>query len=80
MTRLEIDEIEPGEGGVHGRADEVVGEVVELVVGEQRLVGRRTDGCIHVRVTSHGDRARRTVGRRVAHAARVCELKADDQV
>ncbi len=62
VARLEIDELEPGEGGVHGGAHEVVGEGVELVVGEKRLVGRRTDGCIHVRVTSHGDRCGAPVG------------------
>ena len=80
VAGLEVDEIEPGDGGVHGGSHEVVSEGVELVIGEERLVGRRTDGCIHVRVTSHGDRGGHTVWCRVAHAARVCELKADDQV
>ena len=34
VARLEVDELEPGNAGVDGGAYEVVGEGVELVIGE----------------------------------------------
>jgi hypothetical protein len=80
MAGLEIDELETGVGRVHGSAHEVVGEGTQLVVGEKWLVGTRTDGRIHVGVTSHGDRRRYTVRGRMAHPTRVCELQTHDEV
>ena len=80
MAGLEIDEVEAGIVSIRGGMNEVVGERIQLVVGDERLLRRRTHRGVHVRVASHGHWCRDPGRCGVAHAAGVCELQSDDKV
>ena len=80
VAGLEIDEVEAGIMGVHGGLDEVVGELVQLVVGEQWMVRRGPNRGVEVRVAAYRHRRCFPGRRRVAHPAGVRELQPDNQI
>ena len=73
VAGLDVDAVEAGRRGQVGRLDEVVPDRGELVVGDERIVGRKVVEGVEVGVVLDDERPGRSLGLR--EPARVGQLK-----